>query len=172
MDSADRQSQSATLSTALRQIRTYRRMRAADVARDMGMALRSYEHFEAGGGRVNLERIHRFAEVTRSDPYAILTALALGSAEFALRCADNKLMMILTVALQDFDRDVGDAIAALDALPIINAFTKALQELRDHTARREGEADQWLRSRVTRLAAPSEAPSSATDAASGTDEAT
>lgn len=156
MDPAERQSQSATLSAALRQIRTHRRMRTIDVAREMGMALRSYEHFEAGGGRVNMERIHRFAEVTRSDPYAILTALALGSPAFALRCADNKLMMILTVALQDFDLQRGDAIAELDALPIINAFTKALHELGEQSVRRDGEADQWLQSRLSRLAAPAD----------------
>ena len=59
MDPAERQSQSETLSSALRLIRTHRRMKSAEVAEAMGMALRSYEHFEAGGGRINLERIHR-----------------------------------------------------------------------------------------------------------------
>ena len=89
MESAYRQSQSETLSTALRLIRTHRRLRAADVAKSMNMALRSYEHFESGGGRINIERVHRFAEVTDSDPHAILAALALGSPAFALRCADT-----------------------------------------------------------------------------------
>jgi hypothetical protein len=56
MERADRQSQNETLSAALRLIRAHRRMKSADVARGMNMALRSYEHFEAGGGRINLER--------------------------------------------------------------------------------------------------------------------
>lgn len=137
MDRIERQSQSETLSAALRLIRTHRRMRTVDIAQSMGMALRSYEHFEAGGGRVNLERIHRFAEVTDSDPYAILAALALGSPKFALRTADNKLMTILMVALQEFDEEVGDVLAELDARTIINTFTRPFKDLVPQSVRRD-----------------------------------
>ena len=154
MDSAERQSQSETLSAALRLIRAHRRMRASDVARGMNMALRSYEHFEAGGGRINIERIHRFAEVTDSDPHAILTALALGSPGFALRCADNKLATILAVALQEFDEEVGDTITELESLTIINTFTKALRELAAQSVRREAAAEAWLEERKHRLVSP------------------
>ena len=120
----------------------------------MGMAPRSYEHFEAGGGKVNLERIHRFAAATRSDPYAILAALAFGSPEFALRCADNKLMSILMVSLKELDEDVGDAIADLEALPIINAFTRATKELAAQAERRDAAGEAWVRDRLGRLVAP------------------
>lgn len=154
MESADRQSQSETLSAALRLIRAHRRLRAADVAKSMNMALRSYEHFEAGGGRINIERIHRFAEVTASDPHAILAALALGSPAFALRCADNKLATILAVVLQEFDEEAGDAIAELESLTIINTFTKALRELAAQSVRRESAADAWLEERRHRLVTP------------------
>lgn len=154
MESAERQSQSETLSTALRLIRRHRRLRAADVAKAMNMALRSYEHFEAGGGRLNIERIHRFAEVTDSDPHAIVAALALGSPAFALRCADNKLATILAVALQEFDEGAGDAIAELESLTIINTFTKALRELAAQSVRRDSAADAWLEERRHRLVSP------------------
>lgn len=154
----DRPSLNETLAGSLRLIRTQRRMKTAEVARGMGMALRSYEHFEAGGGRVNLERIHRFAEVTKSDPYAIIAALALGSPAFALRCADNKLMTILMVALHELDEDAGDAIADLDALPIINAFTKTMKDLAAQSVRRDEAANAWLQERLGRLIAPSESP--------------
>lgn len=154
MDSAGRRSQSETLSTALRLIRAHRRLRAADIAQAMNMALRSYEHFEAGGGRVNLERIHRFAEVTDSDPHAIVFALALGSPAFALRCADNKLGTILAVTLQEFDEAAGDAIAELDARAIINTFTRALGELAAQSVRRDSAADAWLDDRRRRLISP------------------
>ncbi|UQV18934.1 XRE family transcriptional regulator [Brevundimonas albigilva] len=154
MESGDRQSQSETLSTALRLIRRHRRLRAADVAKAMNMALRSYEHFEAGGGRINIERIHRFAEVTNSDPHAIVAALALGSPAFALRCADNKLATILAVALQEFDEEAGDAIAELESLTIINTFTKALRELAAQSVRRDSAADAWLEERRHRLVSP------------------
>lgn len=154
MDRADRQSQSETLSAALRLIRSHRRMKSADVAHGMNMALRSYEHFEAGGGRVNLDRIHRFAEVTDSDPYAILAALALGSPEFALRTTDNKLMTILMVALQEFDEELGDVLAELDARTIINTFTRALKDLALQSVRRDTAANAWLQQRLGKLISP------------------
>ena len=154
MDPAERQSQSETLSSALRLIRTHRRMKSAEVAEAMGMALRSYEHFEAGGGRINLERIHRFAEVTDSDPYAILTALALGSPQFALRTADNKLMTILTVALQEFDEALGDGIVELDGRTLINAFTRAMKDLALQAVRRDSAAAAWLEERLGKLVTP------------------
>lgn len=154
MNRAERQSQSETLSASLRLIRSHRRMKTADVAQAMGMALRSYEHFEAGGGRVNLERIHRFAEVTDSDPYAILAALALGSPEFALRTADNKLMTVLMVALQEFDEELGDVLTELDARTIINTFTKALKDLALQSVRRDSAANAWLQQRLGKLVSP------------------
>ncbi len=154
MDPAERQSQSETLSSALRLIRAHRRMKSAEVAEAMGMAQRSYEHFEAGGGRINLERIHRFAEVTDSDPYAILAALALGSPRFALRSADNKLMTILTVALQEFDETLGDVIVELDARTLINAFTRTMKDLALQAVRRDSAAQDWLETRVARLVSP------------------
>lgn len=157
MDRAERQSQRETLSSALRLIRTHRRMKSADIAQAMGMALRSYEHFEAGGGRINLERIHRFADATDSDPYAILAALALGSPHFALRAADNKLMTIMMVALQEFDEELGDLSAELDGRTLINTFTKAMKELALQSVRRDSAANAWLQERVGRLVAPNPA---------------
>lgn len=161
MESADRQSQSETLSSALRLIRAHRRLRAADVAKAMNMALRSYEHFESGGGRINVERIHRFAEATDSDPHAIFAAMALGSPAFALRCADNKLATILAVVLQEFDEEAGDAIAELESLTIINTFTKALRDLAAQSVRRESAADAWLEERRHRLVSPTREDGSA-----------
>lgn len=144
----------ALLSQSLRLIRSHRRLRAADIAQRMNMALRSYEHFESGAGRLNVEKIHRFAEVTNSDPHAILVAISLGSPQFALRCADNKLATILVVGLQEFDEEVGDAIADLDARTIINTFTRSLRDLAAQSVRRDVEAEAWLSERTPRLITP------------------
>lgn len=163
MQGADRMSQSATLSAALRLIRGRRGLKAAEVAARMGMALRSYEHFEAGGGRINIERIHRFAEATDSDPHAIIAALALGSPEFALRCADNQLMTILMVALQEFDEEVGGLVVELEARTIINVFTGALKDLALQAARRDSAASAWLEERLGRLSSPTAGERSDTD---------
>lgn len=154
MDSEQPLSANAVLSSSLRLIRTYRRMRTIEVASGMNMALRSYEHFESGAGRINIERIHRFADVTDSDPHAILAALALGSPAFALRCVDNKLATILAVVLQEFDEEAGDAISELDARTIINAFTKTLKDLAVQSVRKDAEAEAWLEERKARLMRP------------------
>jgi transcriptional regulator with XRE-family HTH domain len=152
-----RQSQSATLSASLRLIRMHRRMRTVDVAEAMGMRPRTYELFEAGKGKVHHERIHRFARVTDSDPYAIFTAMALGSPEFALRAADNKLVEIIVVALQALDEDMGDGIGELDGRTIINTVTRAFKELALQAVRRDEAANAWLRQRLAKLVPPDDA---------------
>ncbi len=152
-----RQSQSATLSASLRLIRMHRRMRTVDVAEAMGMRPRTYELFEAGKGKVHHERIHRFARVTDSDPYAIFTAMALGSPEFALRAADNKLVEILVVALHALDEDMGDGISELDGRTIINTVTRAFKELALQAVRRDEAANAWLKQRLEKLIPPDDA---------------
>lgn len=155
MESDRPRSQNEILAAALRLIRLHRRMKPAEVADAMGMAKRSYEHFEAGKGKINLERIHRFAEATDSDPYAIIDCMALGSPEFAVRCADNKAMLALRVVTQEFDGDVGDAIMELDTRSIINAFTRTLKDLGMQAVRRDDAAKAWLDERIGRLVTPS-----------------
>ncbi|MGE7199647.1 helix-turn-helix domain-containing protein [Brevundimonas naejangsanensis] len=155
MDPAQRQSQSATLAAALRLIRTHRRIRKADLAQAMGMSPRNYDLFEAGKGRINLERIYRFAEITKSDYHAILAALAFGSPAFALNTADNQMMTILMAALQDFEAEFGDLVGELDSRTIINVFTRALKELALQAVRRDDAAEAWLKRRVERLVPPS-----------------
>ncbi|QTC89435.1 XRE family transcriptional regulator [Brevundimonas pondensis] len=129
-------------------------MRTADVAEKMGMRPRTYELFEAGKGKVHHERIHRFARVTDSDPYAIFTAMAFGSPEFALRAADNKLVEILVVALHALDEDMGDGISELDGRTIINTVTRAFKELALQAVRRDEAANAWLKQRLEKLIPP------------------
>ena len=155
MESDRPRSQNEILAAALRSVRLHRRMKPAEVADAMGMAKRSYEHFEAGKGKINLERIHRFAEATDSDPYAIIDCMALGSPAFAVRCADNKAMIAFRVVTQEFDEEVGDAIMELDTRSIINAFTKTLKDLAMQAVRRDDAAKEWLEQRLGRLIKPS-----------------
>lgn len=121
----------------------------------MGMAKRTYEHFEAGKGAINLQRIHQFADATDSDPYAIIDCMALGSPAFAVRCADNKAMLAWRVVTQEFDQEVGDAIMELETSSIINAFTKTLKDLGLQAVRKDVAAKEWLDQRLGRLVTPS-----------------
>lgn len=103
------------LSRILKAIRRRRGLLVAEVAARMNMAPRTYQLFEAGGGNLNLTRIERFAEATNSDAWAILTSLALGKPDFALQCADNKLMTATMETVRDFQRVWSADIERLDA---------------------------------------------------------
>ena len=102
------------LSQAMRAIRKERRLRPSEMARLLDMPLRSYEHFEAGRGKISFDRIVRFAEATNSDPIALLAVLPLGKPEFALHCADNKLMTIMMLAMGELEDDLGGDIVFLN----------------------------------------------------------
>jgi hypothetical protein len=126
-------------------------MRSSEVARALGMPLRSYEHFEAGRGRITFDRLVRFADVTNSDPLAIIAVLALKSPEFALRCADNKLMTIFMIAMSELNDDLGDDITFLEPGILIGAFTRVTKELTEHIAKRDLFAETWLKERSSKV---------------------
>src|SRR3954465_2775918 len=104
-----------TLSQAVRLIRRARRFKVRELAALMGMKSRSYEYFESGRARPNLERIHRLAHVSDTDPPAFVAAMVISSPRFALRAADNKLMAVFLIRLEEFDCELGDAGALLEA---------------------------------------------------------
>lgn len=141
----DHRRDGALLSAALKSVRRRRRMTTGAVAQAMNMARRTYERFEAGDTRVNLDHIHRFAQATDSDPAAILLAVVTGSPELAGRCADNKLGTILTIALQRFDRRMGDRLAQLDPRVLIQAVVTMFEELASSDPAAD-EAQKWLES--------------------------
>lgn len=118
-----------TLAKVIRDIRRLRDLRSSDVAQRMGLPLRSYELFEAGGGRLDLERLFAFAEATDSDPFAIMLSVPFQSPEFAVACADTKLALILMMHLQSFHEERGDDIAYLDPPNVIGGFERVFTEL-------------------------------------------
>jgi len=143
------------LSQALRAIRHSRQLSALDVARRMGLPRRSYAFFEAGGGRMNIERIMSFAHVTDSDPYAIVASVMIGAPELAVRTADNKLMTAFTILLQEFNTDVGDDIGRLETRAAISAFSGAFSSLADAAAaHRKNSSRDWLAERAPKLGRP------------------
>lgn len=137
-------SETNTLKEALRAIRRRRGMSAREVAAAMGLALRTYQHFEAGRGQLNFERIKAFALATDSDPHAILTAVMIGTPAFALRCIDNKLASVLLVAVKRFDGRMGDAVSHFEVGRLISAFRKLFDDLEADLAVRDAEVRAWL----------------------------
>lgn len=132
------------MSQALRAIRRKRGLRAAQVAEAMGLPLRTYEHFEAGRAKLNLERLDAFADATQSDPYAVMAAVMIGSPQFAARSSDNKLMMVLMLALRRLDERLGDDISRLEVGRLVAAFRRTFTDLETDLAERDAAITKWL----------------------------
>ena len=133
-----------TLPLVLKAIRRRRGLRSSEVARAMGMPLRSYQYFESGRGGLNLERIHQFASAVDADGYAIVLALDIGSVEFALHCLDNKAATVLLVSLQRFATKTGEDIARLDPRSFISAFDRAFDELTAKAREYDAILESWM----------------------------
>ena len=142
----DPQKRPGWLARALKGLRRRRALLQPEVAARMALRPRTYEHFEAGKGPLYIDRVHDFARALSVDPHAILMALEIGSPEFAVRCADNKLCTILVMALEDFDEANGDAIAQLDAQTLRSSFERLFKDLGDLARARAAVADPWLKS--------------------------
>ncbi|UZK67857.1 XRE family transcriptional regulator [Sphingomonas sp. M1-B02] len=135
----------------MRLIRRARRLRVNDIAREMKMPLRSYEYLESGKGRVSFERVMAFARATDTDGWALLASGPLNSPEFALRCADNKLMTILMITMKELDEDLGDDIVFLEPGALIGAFTRVRNDLTQHVRKRDQFAETWLNEKAPML---------------------
>lgn len=134
----------ALLAEAMRNIRKSRRMRPSEVAKAMGLPVRTYEHLEAGEGRMSYERIVKFAKVTNSDPDALLAVIQIDSPEFAQRCADNKLMRIMMFHIRELNEELGDDIAYLESGVVLGAMSRLSKELVEHVRKRDTYAENWF----------------------------
>ncbi|MFN3780477.1 MAG: helix-turn-helix domain-containing protein [Brevundimonas aurantiaca] len=132
------------LSQAIKAIRRLKRLSTREVAARMNMGVRTYQHFEAGRNKPNLEYIHRFCEVTEIDAFALLGALMIGSPHFARRTAENKLMTILMIGLQHYDEVMGDRILDQDPRTLILAVEALFERLIQDADERDADAKRWL----------------------------
>ncbi|MGH6910106.1 MAG: helix-turn-helix domain-containing protein [Phenylobacterium sp.] len=137
-------SRQQALSQALRRLRRLRRRSPGDMADAMGMQRRTYEYFEAGRGKINVDRIHQFAKILDVDPYAILAAIEIRSPDFAVACAEHKLMTLFMVNLQEFDANAGKAIARLNAATIVSGLTRIFDALTREAAEGDDFLGAWM----------------------------
>lgn len=135
------------IAQAIRGIRRHRNLKLQDVAERMELPLRSYELFEAGGGKISFERILAFAEATDSDPFAIALAVSFQSADFAIACADTKLALIMVLHLQGFYEERGADIAYLEPPNLIGGFERVFKELGAKLDDNEAFLRRWFENR-------------------------
>ncbi len=160
MDARPRQdllARQSTLSAVLKAIRQRRGRRSSEMARGMGMALRSYQRFEAGEMGIDLDKIHRFADVVNADPWAIVFAAEMGSVDFALHCMDNKAVSAMLVAMRRFNAKSGQDLARLDTRSVLIVFAKAFQDLSARVREYDADLEQWMFDEAFRGHDPDEA---------------
>jgi transcriptional regulator with XRE-family HTH domain len=147
MDARPRQDllgRQTTLSLILKAIRRRRGFRSSEMAREMAMALRSYQRFESGCMGVDLDKIHRFADVVNADPWAIVFAVEMNSVDFALYCMDNKAISALLLAMRRFNAKSGKDLARLDTRSVLIVFAKAFQDLSARVREYDSDLEQWM----------------------------
>lgn len=148
-DQLENEGDSVVLSAAIRGIRRLRGFSSAETASGMNLALRTYQDFEAGRGRMNTDYIHRFCRFVDADPDAITASLAIGSPDFAIRCTANKLMTIVMIGVEQLNHEMGDKLANLEARTIVAVVNAAVRDLVDQTS--GGDEADWLRLGEARL---------------------
>jgi DNA-binding CsgD family transcriptional regulator len=162
------------LSQSLREVRRRRGLSSSEVARGMNMALRSYQHFERGRGRLTYDLLRRFGAAADCDPRALLIGALFGVPQLPILSIDNKFTELLLGELEDFV--AGDAIgaAALEGAMILSALRRFFDELRalsrQHQLRARVQADgrlapsgTWLTARQTECLRWVQAGKSSTD---------
>ena len=141
----------STIGATMRLVRKARKLRSVDIAQAMNMPLRSYEYLESGKGRISFERVMAFSKAADVDGWALLASVPLGSPDFALRCADNKLMTILLVSMMELEEDLGDDMIYLQPGTLIGAFTRLRNDLAQHVRKRDQYAETWLSEKTPML---------------------
>lgn len=146
--------QARLLSVIIKTIRLERRMKAIEVARGMGIALRTYEDFEGGRGSLDLEKVRLFGRATDTDALAITFGLLLGSKETALRAMDNKFASVLWVALREFEKEAGDQISVIPGGYFLESLRAAFIRLKEYLLKRDASAERWLELEIQKLHTP------------------
>lgn len=135
----------ALLAAALKEIRRIRGLTAAEVAHRMNVSPSTFERFEAGKTRLNLDYIHRFADACGCDPHGLLASIVIRRPAFALHCADNQLATVITAGLQELADGVGADLALLTTRDVVEAVGPMFEALTlkveaSKTARRQAAA--------------------------------
>ena len=134
----------AGLPAVLRQLRTFRGRSASSVAKAMGLPLRTYQLFEAGHQRLQVEVIFRFAEALEADPYAVLLSVMLEIPGLAVACADNKLATALLLELKVFQETTGSSVSSLRTTHLLKAIRAMFDGLSLEAATERDAARQLL----------------------------
>lgn len=113
-------------------LRKMRDVPPPEMAAMMGMSTRAYQDFEKGRTGLLLDRVLLFAKILRLDHEAIFAAFHLGKPRIAHVFAHNKFMLVQASAVDEFDEETQDAIAAVDPLTMLDAHIQFYEQVARH----------------------------------------
>lgn len=142
------------LSDALRAVRGIRKVRTEHLAQALGLSVRGYQNFEAGGGQLNVDHVLNFGAAIDCDPFGVLASVQIGRPEFAAYVAQNKAMIAWLVALQEFVETTGDAISLLETSTLLSAYRTMFKDLSAQALAAKADTDAWLAQNAVRLDLP------------------
>ncbi|HQR90617.1 MAG TPA: helix-turn-helix transcriptional regulator [Caulobacter sp.] len=131
-------------SQTLKMLRKERRMTAAEVASSMGVALRTYQDFEAGRGDLDLAKVRLFAAATRTDAAAITLGLLFEDADIARQTMDNKIPTTFWISLREFRAEAGEQLNTVPPALFLEGFRRVYEEVRAFLRKRADSTDNWL----------------------------
>ncbi len=119
-------------------------MTAAEVAAGMGIAVRTYQDFEAGKGDLDLNKILLFATATGTDAVSIILALLFRDPDLARQSMDNKLPTTFWISFREFRDDVGEQLNVVPPALLLEGFRRVYEEIRLYLRKRADSAEDWL----------------------------
>lgn len=136
--------QARLLSKIVKMIRKERRMSGAEIAAGMGVALRTYQDFEAGRREFDFNKVRLFAKATRSDAVAILLAIHFGWPELAVLFMDNKMATAFFIVMRDLFADFGARLGRVPSGLLVTGFRQIGEEIKKLFARQDASAEDYI----------------------------
>jgi transcriptional regulator with XRE-family HTH domain len=143
--------QARLLSVTLKEIKKERRLSSIEIAMGMGIALRTYQDFEAGKGDFDLWKIRRFAKATRSDAIGIVLAVMYGNPKIAIAVMRSKFLMTGWLGFMELWRTLGDRIHLIPAAQVLLGMRKTGEFLQQFLDRRAASFEHWLETSLDEL---------------------
>ncbi|MGR4863179.1 helix-turn-helix domain-containing protein [Caulobacter sp. LARHSG274] len=151
--------QARLLSQIVKMIRKERNMTAAQIAAGMGVALRTYQDFEAGRRAFDFDKVRLFAKATRSDAVAILLAIHFGWPELPVLLMDNKMATAFFIVMRDLYTDVGPRLSRVPAALLVSGFRFIRDEVLKLFARQDANSEDYMeRAIIESYEAPPDPP--------------
>lgn len=121
-----------------------RRLSIEETAELMGIAPRTYQEFEIGTGKLDLNKVRLFATATRTDAIGIILALTFEDQELAVQTMDNKLLSTFWIAFKEFRQRVGARLMFVPPALFLAAFRRAFEEIEAYLTKRTESTEEWL----------------------------